>query len=340
MTENFADVGGLPLDEAERVFEGALRPHDLSEFIGQRRVVDQLKLMLRAATLDDRTPDHILLAGPPGLGKTTLAMIVAAESGRTIRMSSGPAISHAGDLAAILSALLPGEILFIDEIHRMARSAEEMLYLAMEDYRIDVMVGKGVGATSISLDLPPFTLVGATTRTGLLANPLRDRFGFTGHLEFYDADELESVLSRSAGLLNVELTTTALGEIARRSRGTPRIANRLLRRVRDYIQVHPVLAEDDATLAALELYDIDPRGLDRLDRDVMLALLERFGGGPVGIRSLAVSIGEDAETIETVVEPFLIREGFMTRTARGRIATANAWEHFGLQPPHSQPTLL
>lgn len=329
-----------PLDEAELDFEGALRPSSLDEFVGQRRVVGQLDLLLKAAEMDSRTPDHILLAGPPGLGKTTLAMIVAHETGRALRMSSGPAISHAGDLAALLSSLVPGEVLFIDEIHRMARSAEEMLYLAMEDFRIDIMVGKGVGASSIPLELPPFTLVGATTRTGLLANPLRDRFGFTGHLEFYETEELLRVLTRSAALLGLDIPQPALAEIAGRSRGTPRIANRLLRRVRDYMTVHAAESAIDAVNNALALYDVDPRGLDRLDRSVLEVLINRFAGGPVGVSSLAVSIGEDAETIEAVVEPFLIREGLVVRTPRGRVATQAGWEHLGLTPPANDPTLL
>ena len=325
-----AVVRPTPESEAELAFEGALRPHRLAEFIGQEKVRAQLQLLLTAASLQNRTPDHILLAGPPGLGKTTLAMIVAHESGRPLRMSSGPAIQHAGDLAAVLSSLVPGEVLFIDEIHRMARSAEEMLYLAMEDFRIDIMVGKGAGATSIPLDLAPFTLVGATTRAGLLPNPLRDRFGFTAHLEFYSEPELERVLQRAAALLELPVDRAALAEIAGRCRGTPRIANRLLRRVRDFALVHGGEADLDAVRRALELYDVDPLGLDRLDRAVMQMILERFDGGPVGLNTLAVSVGEEAETIESVVEPFLVRIGLLTRTPRGRVATRQAWAHFGL----------
>mgnify|MGYP003335739960 CR=1 FL=1 len=322
--------------EDELIAEGALRPKSLSEFIGQAQVKKQLALVLEAARQRNSSADHVLLAGPPGLGKTTLAGIVAAELQVPLRVTSGPAIQHAGDLAAVLSSLVPGEVLFLDEIHRMARSAEEMLYLAMEDYRVDVIVGKGAGATAIPLELAPFTLVAATTRAGALPGPLRDRFGFTAHLDFYDDDEVLSVLRRSAGLLGVQMDDDGAHEIARRSRGTPRIANRLLRRVRDYAQVHGdgVLTHASAQ-AALTLFDVDERGLDRLDRSVLRALTGNFGGGPVGLSTLAVSVGEEAETIETVCEPFLVRCGLLARTPRGRVATAAAWRHLGLTPPPS-----
>ncbi|WP_288114959.1 Holliday junction branch migration DNA helicase RuvB [Microbacterium sp. SCN 71-21] len=334
------EVNPQAVDETELAIEGALRPTSLAEFIGQPKVRGQLQLLLDAARIQERPADHILLAGPPGLGKTTLAMIVAHESGRPLRLSSGPAIQHAGDLAALLSSLQPGEVLFIDEIHRMARSAEEMLYLAMEDFRIDIMVGKGAGATSIPLDLAPFTLVGATTRSGMLPNPLRDRFGFTAHLEYYDPAELERVVERSAIVLGVELSARARAEIARRSRGTPRIANRLLRRVRDYLLVHGGAGTDVAAVgAALELYDVDPIGLDRLDRAVLDVLIRRFSGGPVGLGTLSVTVGEEADTIESVVEPYLVRIGLMGRTPRGRVATPEAYAHLGVAPAHATGTL-
>lgn len=320
----------------EQAAESALRPSSLAEFGGQRRVSDQLGLVLAAARHRGTTPDHVLLSGPPGLGKTTLALIIAAEMGAPIRISSGPAIQHAGDLAAILSGLTEGEVFFLDEIHRMSRPAEEMLYLAMEDFRVDVVVGKGPGATAIPLDIPRFTLVGATTRAGLLPGPLRDRFGFTAQLDFYDADDLEAILRRSAALLGIHLDRHAAGEIASRSRGTPRIANRLLRRVRDYAQVRSDGRLTRAVAsAALELYEVDPLGLDRLDRAVLDALCRGFGGGPVGLTTLALAVAEETETIEEVAEPFLVREGFLMRTPRGRVATRRAWEHLGLTPPAS-----
>lgn len=328
-------------DDSDLVFEAAIRPQSLSEFIGQEKVRSQIQLLIDAAKIQQRTADHILLAGPPGLGKTTLAMIVANDSERPLRMTSGPAIQHAGDLAAVLSSLTAGEVLFIDEIHRMSRSAEEMLYLAMEDFRVDVMVGKGAGATSISLDLDPFTLIGATTRSGLLPNPLRDRFGFTANLDFYSTEELEQVVSRAANLMKLDVDSTSIGHIASRSRGTPRIANRLLRRVRDYALVNhdgKVLA--NTVSEALELYEVDSLGLDRLDRAVLSTLIVKFEGKPVGLSTLSVAIGEDQETIESVVEPFLLRTGLIARTTRGRVATAAGYRHLGLTPPNLEPGLF
>lgn len=333
MTDNVTFDGAFP-DEAS--LEGALRPKTLSEFIGQERVKAQLGLVLEAANRRGGIADHVLLSGPPGLGKTTLAAIIGAELNAPVRMTSGPALQHAGDVAAVLSSLQPGEVLFLDEIHRTARAAEEMLYLAMEDFRVDVIVGKGPGATAIPLDIEPFTLVGATTRAGLLPSPFRDRFGFTAHLDFYDPEDLSVIITRSAQLLGVELTVEGASELAGRSRGTPRIANRLLRRVRDWAQVHGSGVVDlDSARAALDLYEVDQLGLDRIDRSVMECIVQRFDGGPVGLSTLAVAIAEEPETIEAVSEPFLVRLGLLARTPRGRVATPAAWAHLGIPMPKS-----
>jgi Holliday junction DNA helicase RuvB len=333
MSERISDQGA---EDAERVAEIALRPKNLTEFVGQIRVKDQLDLLLSAARQRKAPADHILFSGPPGLGKTTLAMIVAAEMDCPIRITSGPAIQHAGDLASILSSLVEGEILFLDEIHRLSRAAEEMLYLAMEDFRVDVVVGKGAGATSIPLELPHFTLVGATTRAGLLPSPLRDRFGFTAQLDFYESAELSQIIERSAQLLGIEIDKTAIDEIASRSRGTPRVANRLLRRVRDYAQVNKErIVQLAHAKSALQIYEVDQFGLDRLDKAVLTALIKNFNGGPVGVSTLAMAVGEEIETIESLAEPFLVRIGFLARTPRGRIATASGWSHLGVKPPLS-----
>ena len=342
MTE--ADVVSPWPEGDEREVDAALRPRRLEDFVGQPRVREQLGLVLTSALRRGRPPDHVLLSGAPGLGKTSLAMIVAAELGAGIRITSGPAIERAGDLAAVLTSLGEGDVLFIDEIHRIARPAEELLYVAMEDFRVDVVVGKGPGATAIPLDVAPFTLVGATTRAGLLTGPLRDRFGFVGHMEFYEPAELEQVLVRSAGLLGVALEPDGADEIAGRSRGTPRIANRLLRRVRDFAEVRADGVVTRAVArAALRVYDVDELGLDRLDRAVLDALVRRFGGGPVGVSTLAVAVGEEPQTVEEVAEPYLVRAGLLARTPRGRVATPAAWTHLGLAvpaPPADGPPTL
>lgn len=330
--ESLRMVSSQPIGN-EPVSDEELRPHVLDGFIGQPQLKAQLRLFLDAARKRETPPDHILLAGPPGLGKTTLAMIVANELEVPIRITSGPAIQHAGDLASILSSLEPGEVLFVDEVHRLPRAAEELLYIAMEDFRVDVMVGKGPGASSIPLTLPRFTMIGATTREGMLPSPLRARFGFTAHLDFYPHEELEKLVERSAGVLGLKIDREAAHELALRSRGTPRIANRLLRRVRDWVIVHdlPQASAEDVR-QALALYQIDAEGLDRLDIAVLNAIVRNFQGGPVGLNTLAAMVGEESETVETVCEPYLVREGFLIRTPKGRVATPKAWQHLGMRP--------
>jgi Holliday junction DNA helicase RuvB len=314
--------------------DASLRPRRLDDFVGQERVKEQLALVVEGARARGGAVDHLLFSGPPGLGKTSLAGIVAAEMDADMRATSGPALERAGDLAAILSNVAAGDVLFIDEIHRLPRAVEEILYPAMEDFSLDIVIGKGPGARAIRLPLPPFTLVGATTRTGLITSPLRDRFGFSAHLEFYGAVHLAEILLRSAAILGVEVERDGARQIAARSRGTPRIANRLLKRVRDYAEVRAGgVVTDDVAARALELFDIDDRGLDRLDRRVLDMLCRNFGGGPVGLSTLAVAVGEEADTIEDVVEPFLVQQGLLARTPRGRVATRSAFAHLGAPAP-------
>jgi holliday junction DNA helicase RuvB len=332
-------ISGAASTEEEAV-ERAIRPRRLQEYIGQNPVKTQLEIFISAARARGEALDHVLIFGPPGLGKTTLAHIVAAELGVNLRQTSGPVVERPGDLAALLTNLQPRDVLFVDEIHRLAPVVEEVLYPAMEDYQLDIMIGEGPGARSIKLSLPPFTLVGATTRAGLLTSPLRDRFGIVQRLEFYAVEDLERIVARSAAILGVSIDAAGARRIAQRSRGTPRIANRLLRRVRDYAQVRADgrIAEGIAD-AALDLLEVDREGFDTLDRKLLTAIIERFDGGPVGIDSLAAALGEERGTLEDVAEPFLIQQGFLVRTARGRMATRACYLHFGIKPPERAATL-
>jgi Holliday junction DNA helicase RuvB len=337
MIEHDRLISPTPAAPAEEHVERALRPRRLQEYVGQQRVREQLEIFIAAARGRGEPLDHLLLFGPPGLGKTTLAHIVAEEMGVRLRQTSGPVLERAGDLAALLTNLEKNDVLFIDEIHRLSPVVEEILYPALEDYQIDIMIGEGPAARSIKLDIQPFTLVGATTRAGMLTNPLRDRFGIVARLEFYTADELTKIVDRSARLLEAPIDAAGAAEIARRSRGTPRIANRLLRRVRDYAQVKSAGRIDRATAdAALRMLEVDAAGLDLMDRKLLQAVIERFDGGPVGVDNLAAAIGEERETIEDVLEPYLIQKGYLQRTPRGRMATASAWRHFGLARSPSQ----
>jgi Holliday junction DNA helicase RuvB len=325
-----ASVAGVQ----EEVIERALRPRGLAEYIGQEKIREQLSIFIEATRKRNEALDHVLLFGPPGLGKTTLSHIIALELGVNLRQTSGPVLERPGDLAALLTNLEPRDVLFIDEIHRLSPVVEEILYPALEDFQIDIMIGEGPAARSVKLDLPPFTLVGATTRAGMLTNPLRDRFGIVARLEFYSAEELTRIVTRSAALLKIVLDPAGALEIARRSRGTPRIANRLLRRVRDYAEVRANgEVTRDVADAALSMLDVDASGLDVMDRKLLHAVLRKFDGGPVGVDNLAAAIGEERDTIEDVLEPFLIQQGYLQRTSRGRIATALSYRHFGLSPP-------
>jgi len=323
-----------PMEPSELSDEVGLRPRSLADFVGQAELKEHLSIILEAARKRGQAADHLLFAGPPGLGKTTLAGIVATEMEVKLHVTSGPALERAGDLASILSQLDEGDVLFIDEIHRLSRAVEEVLYPAIEDFQLDIVLGKGPAARSIRMDVPRFTLVGATTRTGLITGPLRDRFGLVARLDYYEPSDLESIVIRAAGILGVTLETDGAVEIARRARGTPRIANRLLRRVRDFAEVRGSgLVDRTAARDGLELFGVDERGLDKVDRSLLSALCRRFGGGPVGLSTLAISVSEPTETVEDVYEPFLIREGLLMRTPRGRVATAAAWEHLGLAVP-------